>query len=224
MTYLIRDLPRDNRPRERLLAHGAEVLSDAELLAVILGTGAAGKNAIHLAEELLDGGVPGLHSRDRAALLRARGMGPAKVARIAAVLEMSRRLAAAPSGGPPPKFETDAFGAKLVRGYGHHAQERLGAALLDARHRVMKQREIFVGTVDRALVSTRDIVQYALIERAKAVVIYHNHPSGDPTPSDEDIVFTKMLRLSLAMVDLELVDHLVIGAHRFQSMRTRGEL
>lgn len=224
MTYLIRDLPRDNRPRERLLAHGAEVLSDAELLAVILGTGAAGKNAIHLAEELLDGGVPGLHNRDRTALLRARGMGPAKAARIAAVLEMSRRLAAAPSGGPPPAFETDVFGAKLVRGYGHHAQERLGAALLDARHRVMKQREIFVGTVDRALVSTRDIVQYALIERAKAVVIYHNHPSGDPTPSDEDIVFTKMLRMSLAMVDLDLVDHLVIGAHRFQSMRARGEL
>jgi len=224
MTYLIRDLPRDNRPRERLLAHGAEVLSDAELLAVILGTGAAGKNAIHLAEELLEGGVPGLQNRDRAALLRARGMGPAKAARIAAVLELSRRLAAAPSGTPPPKFETDSFGAKLVRGYGHIAQERLGAALLDSRHRVMKQREIFVGTVDRTLVSTRDIVRYALVERAKAVVIFHNHPSGDPTPSDEDVVFTKMLRQSLATVDLDLVDHLVIGAHRYQSMRARGEL
>ena len=224
MTYLIRDLPRDNRPRERLLAHGAEVLSDAELLAVILGTGAEGKNAIHLAEELLDGGVPGLHNHDRTALLRTRGMGPAKTARVAAVLELSRRLAAAPSGGPPPRFETDAFGAKLVRTVGRYKQERLGVALLDARHRVTRQREIFVGTVDRALVSARDIIRFALVEHAKAVVVYHNHPSGDPTPSDEDVVFTKMLNTSLTMVDLELVDHLVIGAHRFQSMRARGEL
>lgn len=222
MTYLIRDLPRDNRPRERLLAHGAEVLSDAELLAVILGTGAPGKNAIHLAHELLEGGVPSLHRRDLTSLVRTRGMGPAKAARIAAVLELSRRLAAAPPDSP--RFDASTFGPQLVRGYGHHPQERVGAALLDARHRVTKQRDIFIGSFDKALVSTRDIVRFALLERATAVVLYHNHPSGDPTPSDDDITFTRMLKQSLALVDLELVDHLVIGSHRFHSMQQRGEL
>lgn len=220
MTYLIRDMPADGRPRERLLKHGANVLSDAELLAVIIGTGAPGKNAIHLAHELLQGGVTNLPQRDLATLLRARGVGPAKAARISAVLEMSRRL------GQPKKeapFDAEGLGSALVRTYGHQTQERLGAALLDGRRRVTQQKEIFVGTNDRTIVSTRDIVRYALIERAAAVVVFHNHPSGDPTPSDDDIIFTRMLAQSLKMVDLELVDHLVIGAHRYHSMREARE-
>ncbi|MEO8382481.1 MAG: DNA repair protein RadC [Acidobacteriota bacterium] len=223
MTDVIRDLPRDERPRERLLQHGARTLSDAELVAVILGTGAPGKNAIQLARELLMGGVRTLRRRDLSSLASIRGVGPAKVARITAAVELSRRLNT-DEPDADDTFDASALGQRLVAGYGHETQERLGAALLDTRHRVLKQREIFVGTNDRTLVSTREIVRFALIEHAKGVVIYHNHPSGDPTPSNEDLSFTKKLEDSLAMCDVDLVDHLVIGAHRYHSMRDRGDL
>jgi DNA repair protein RadC len=217
MTWMISDVAAPRRPRERLLRDGAQVLSDAELLAVILGTGAPGKNVIHLAQELLVGGVPQLHHRDLASLTKARGIGPAKAARIAAVLEMARRLAVPAADGT--LFDHSSFGHHLVSTYAHQKQERLGAALLDSRHRVMKQRDIFIGTLDKTFVSPREIISYALIERAKGVVLYHNHPSGDPTPSHDDISFSKRLGQSLAMVDVELVDHLVIGQHRYTSMK-----
>lgn len=223
MTYVIRDMPPDDRPRERMLKHGPRTLSDAELLAIILGTGAPGKNAVHLARELLIGGIHSLRDRDVAMLARVRGVGPAKAARISAVMEMCRRVTVTPE---PVRtyFDTGAFGARLVKAVGHHQQERLGTALLDARHRIINEREIFIGTLDKALVSTSDIIRFALLERAKGVVIYHNHPSGDPTPSDDDLAFTRMLKQSLAMMDLDLVDHLVIGAHRYHSMKARGDL
>lgn len=223
MTDLIRDLPRDDRPRERLLAHGAETLSDAELLAVILGSGVPGQNAIQLARQLLSGGMRSLRRQDIAALANIRGVGPAKAARIAAVFEMSRRLTSA-LPEEPQLFDPAVLGPALVGQYGHHTQERLGAAFLDSRQRIRRQRDIFVGTIDHALVSTRDIVQHALHDGATGVVIYHNHPSGDPSPSDDDVLFTHKLQQSLAMVDIELADHLIIGAHRFHSMRDRGQL
>lgn len=223
MTDVIRDLPRDERPRERLLQHGAQTLSDAELIAVILGTGAPGKNAIQLARELLMGGVHTLRRRDLSSLGSIRGVGPAKVARVRAAVELARRLSSDEPDPGKDLFDASVLGQRLVAGYGHETQERLGAALLDTRHRVLKQREIFIGTNDKTLVSTREIIRFALIEHAKGVVVYHNHPSGDPTPSNEDLTFTKKLKNSLDLCDVDLVDHLVIGAHRYHSMRERGE-
>lgn len=220
MTYLIRDLPADVRPRERLLAHGAEALSDAELLAVILGTGAPGKNAIHLAQELLQEGMRDLRQRELTMLAATRGVGPAKAARISAVMEICRRLQC--NDLRKTTFDASSLGANLVATYGHHTQERLGVAALDARHRVRKQREIFIGSADKAFVSTREITRFALIERATGVVVFHNHPSGDPTPSEDDVTFTQKLRDALKIADIELVDHLVIGDHRFLSMKTKG--
>lgn len=223
MTDVIRDLPRDDRPRERLFQHGAHTLSDAELVALIIGTGAQGKNAIQLARELLAGGVRTLRRRDLTTLGAIRGMGPAKTARVNAAVELAKRMNSKEEE-VVDTFDTATLGAMLVSSYGHETQERLGAALLDARNRVTKQKEIFVGTNNKTLVSTREIIRYALIEHANGVVIYHNHPSGNPTPSDEDFSFTKKLQFSLSACDVELVDHLVIGAHGFYSMRERGEL
>lgn len=220
MTEVIRDLPRDDQPRERLLTHGAETLSDAELLALILGSGVPGQNAIQLARSLLVDGIRNVRRRD---LVKIRGVGPAKAARIIATYELAKRMIAE-RPTDPPALDITALGRKLVRSCGHYPQERLGAAFLDARHRILKQREIYIGTMDSALVSTRDIVQFTLTEHAKALVVYHNHPSGDSTPSDQDITFTTKLMQALAMVDIELVDHLVIGAHGFQSMRAAGLL
>lgn len=221
MTDVIRDLPRDDRPRERLRAHGAMTLSDAELLALILGSGVRGLNAVQLARQLL---AEGIRNVPRRAASSMRGVGPAKEARIAAVYELAKRLTSDQHPADPPTLDITSLGRQLVSGYAHHTQERLGAAFLDSRHRIRQQREIYVGTINKAAVSTRDIIQFSLMENATAVVVYHNHPSGDPTPSEDDLTFTKKLQESLAMIDIELVDHLVIGAHRYHSMAERGEL
>jgi len=221
--YLIRDIPTDIRPRERLLAHGAGTLSDSELLAIILGTGAPGKNAIQLARELLLSGMSDLRHRSAAKLSKVRGVGPAKAARIAAVFEIVHRLAL-DTPTQKSRFDATVLGPKLVSGWGHYPQERMGAVLLDSKHRVGRQKEIFVGLKDRALVSPGEIMRFALVDGASAVVVFHNHPSGDPTPSPEDVEFTKKLKESLGMIDIELVDHLVVSTHRFMSMKERGDL
>lgn len=223
MTDVIRDLPHDDRPRERLLTHGAATLSDAELVGVVIGSGVPGLNAIQLARQLLTRGLHALQQREIAQLSSIRGVGPAKAARIAAVFELSRRLMSE-RPDDPPTFDLASLGAKLVADYAHHRQERLGAAFLDSRHRVQQNREIYVGTTDRALVSTRDIIRIAILDGASAVVVYHNHPSGDPTPSEDDISFTRKLQYSLGTMDVDLLDHLIIGAHRYHSMKERGQL
>jgi DNA repair protein RadC len=221
MTDVIGDLPRDERPRERLLMHGASTLSDAELIAILLGSGRRGKNAIQVARELLADGLSALRRRETTHLSHVCGIGPAKAARIGAALEIARCLS---SGVPedPPAFDANALGSELVMRYAQQLQERLGAAFLDSRHRIVRQREIFVGTTNRTLVSTGDIIRFALLDGACAVVIYHNHPSGNPTPSLEDETFTRKLQQSLGLVDIELIDHLIIGAHGYLSMREKG--
>lgn len=223
MTYVIRDMPADERPRERMFAHGPHTLSDSELLAVILGSGVPGKNVLELARELVKEGVRDLRAGDISALGAAKGIGPAKIARISAMVEWSRRAAAAKEP-ERPLYDAAALGEHLVRTYIDARQERFSVALLDARHRVMKHQEVYRGTLDRTLVSAREIIRLAVIECAKAVVLYHNHPSGDPTPSSDDVLFTRKLRETLELVDIDLVDHLVIGTHRFASMKARGEL
>lgn len=223
MTLIIRDMARDERPRERLMMHGAQTLSNAELLALFIGCGRPGKNAVDIARELLSEGLTRLTRREMSSLAKVPGIGVAKAARIVAAFEFARRVA---SGEPeePPDFDHYSIGAKLVKDYGRMNQERLGAIVLDARHRVLKQRELFVGTINNALVSTGDIMRFVLLENGCAVVVYHNHPSGACVPSAEDESFTDKLRYSLSTADIELVDHLIIGAHGYFSMKQKGLL
>jgi DNA repair protein RadC len=222
MTDLICDLPADERPRERLLMHGAETLSSTELIAVLIGSGTRGKNALQLARELLGTtGVAALSTREVQQVAKTRGMGAAKAARIFAAFELSRRLT---SKEIPelPLYELHEVGAKLVQTSSRHRQERLGALFLDSRRGILKQREIFRGTLNKALVSTREIIRYALEDDAAAIVLYHNHPSGNCTPSLEDRSFTTKMKESLALLDIELVDHLIVGSNAFYSMHTKG--
>jgi len=223
MTDLISDLPIDDRPRERLLTHGPETLSDAELVAILLGSGVRGKNAIQLARELLQDGLATLRKREPAQLAKSPGVGNAKAARILAAFEIARRLTVA-EADPQQSYDAEAFGRALVTTCSHHVQERLGAAFLDSRQRILRQREIYVGTINHAAVSTRDVIRHALDENATAVVLYHNHPSGDPSPSAEDLMFTRKMAESLRLCDIDLMDHIVIGANRFYSMRQRGQI
>ncbi|HEX6639667.1 MAG TPA: DNA repair protein RadC [Thermoanaerobaculia bacterium] len=223
MTDVIRDLPRDDRPRERLLKHGPETLSNSELVAILLGSGVPGKNAIQLARELLCEGLARLRDREVKHLEKIAGVGPAKIARIAAAFELSNRIITGEPDEPPP-YDASALGRSLIGLHAQQRQERLGALFLDSRHRILKQREIYVGTINNALVSTREIIACALTHNATAIVAYHNHPSGNPAASDDDITFTKKLQVSLALIDIELIDHLIIGAHRYHSMKLRGEM
>jgi DNA repair protein RadC len=152
---------------------------------------------------------------------KTRGIGAAKAARIAAAFELSRRLTTDDVPEPPP-FELHEIGTNLVRTCSGYRQERLGALFLDAGRRVLNQREIFRGTLNKALVSTRDIICYALQDDATGVVLYHNHPSGRVTPSEEDQSFTTKMKESLALCDIELVDHIIVGSAGFYSMQVKG--
>lgn len=222
MTDVIRDMPPDDRPRERLLAYGPRTLSDAELMGIVLGCGTYGKNAMQLARELLTGGFDALAEREPAQMARLYGMGSAKAARVAATFEIARRISKQKPRKRRATFDVEITGSELVRALHRHRQERLGAYFLGARSQVLQQREIFVGTVDKTFVSTRDVLRIAFDANAVGVVVYHNHPSGDPTPSPEDVNFSKKLHEGLALADIELVDHLVIGAHGFVSMKRKG--
>ena len=223
MQELIADLPLDDRPREKMFKHGPETLSDAELLAILLGSGTRGKNAIQLARELLRDGLGPLGRCSADTMARTHGVGAAKATRVAAAFEIARRTAS-PEGSDGARYDDALVGRALISRYAHESQEHLGAVLLDSRQRSLKQCEIYVGTVARALVSSRDIVRIALEANAVGVVLFHNHPSGDPSPSAEDLTFTRRVQQSLSLVDVELVDHLIVGAQRYCSMSGRGLL
>src|SRR5258706_10792743 len=221
MHELIADMPIDERPRERMLTHGATSLSDAELLAILLGSGIPGKNAIALARELLRDGFTSLARSDAEQLAKRGGIGMAKATRIVSAFEIARRVAKH-EPGDPPHFDADVFSRGFIARSRSLRQEHLGALFLDSRRRILREREIYVGTTFNALVSTRDIIRFALDANAVGVVLFHNHPSGDPAPSDEDLKYTKRMNDSLRLIDIQLVDHLIAGANGFTSLTRRG--
>lgn len=215
MIEVIRDLPVDDRPREKLLQHGAANLSNSDLVAILIGSGTRGVNALQLARQLLRDGVENLSRQDVEQLAVTRGIGIAKAARIAASFELSRRC----TEPPRENYDLVGFAEKLVVKYGHHKQERMGAAILDGSRQIRKTREIFVGTVTYTVVSPRDIIQFAMMHDAAALVLYHNHPSGRTTPSPQDISFTKRMNDALKLCDIELVDHIIVGGKTYTSMK-----
>jgi len=221
----IRDWPEGERPREKLLARGSGALSDAELLAVLLGSGSRGKDAIALGRELLAnaGGLDALLGRPEQQI-RAGGLGPAKHARIAAALELARRslaeqLKEKPSLGNP-RDSGDYLRARLR----HLPYEVFGCLYLDNRHRVLAFEELFRGTVDGANVHPREVVRACLQHNACAVIFAHNHPSGVAEPSAADRAITHELRDALQLVGVRVLDHLVIGSGKPVSMASRGLL
>lgn len=221
----IRDWPSGERPREKLLQHGSATLSDAELLAVLLGSGVAGKDAIALGRQLLQdaGGLAALLGRVDGPLPTS-GLGPAKRARIVAALELARRslaeqLQSRPSLGSP-RDSGDYLSARLR----HLPYEVFGCLYLDNRHRVLAFEELFRGTVDGASVHPREVVRACLKHNACAVILAHNHPSGVAEPSAADRAITRELRDALQLVGVRVLDHLVIGHGTPVSMAERGLL
>jgi len=219
------DLPFAERPRERLRLQGAQALSDTDLIAILVGSGMHGKNALMLARELLAKGRTALASMELKKLERVRGLGPVKAMRIAAAFELARRFGMHEEGEKcRPDYDMEGLSRALVRRFAQVRQERMGTVLLDQRLRVIKQEDIFIGTINHSAVSPREIIRLALEENAVGVVLYHNHPSGDPTPSREDMEFSIKMKESLELCDLKLIDHIIIGEKRCFSMDAAGNL
>ena len=220
----ISDWPESERPREKLLKNGPAHLSDAELLAIFLRTGMAGKSAVDLARELLQcfNGLTGLFAADQNAFCQVRGMGPAKYSQLQAVMEMARRaLEEKLKSGDTmssPKSVRDYLRLSL-QGKKH---EVFVAIFLDAQNRTIATEELFKGTLTQTSVYPREVVKRALHHNSSAIIFAHNHPSGIAEPSQADEILTQSLKQALALIDVKVLDHFIVGAGTAMSFAERG--
>lgn len=221
----IRQLPVGERPRERLREHGPRYLNNAELVAILLRSGIAGENAINLATRILAEfeGLGGLARAGYGELFGQRGLSHAKTCEILAALELGRRIASlAPEERAQISCPQDA--ANLVTAeMAPLAQEHLVVLLLNTRNQVVARREVYIGTVNSSAVRPAEVLRPAIRENAPSIIVVHNHPSGDPTPSPEDVAVTRDLIAAGKLMDIELLDHLVIGqGGRFVSLKEKN--
>lgn len=223
-SYRITDLDEAERPRERLQRLGAQALSSAELLAILLRVGVHGENAVQVGQRLMQtfGGLPGLHRASFDEVCAQRGIGEAKAAQVKAAIELGRRLAAeAPDERPAIHSPQDA--ADLVRyEMGALEQEELRVILLDNRNRMITVEAVYRGSVNSSQVRVGELFKAAVRRNAAALIVVHNHPSGDPTPSPDDVAVTRAIVQAGKLLDIDVLDHLVIGGGKFISLKERG--
>jgi DNA repair protein RadC len=225
----LKDLPPDARPREKLLARGPGALSDAELLALLLRTGIQGKGVLQLAQELLEvktgfDGIAGLLHASAGDLERIKGLGPAKRAELVAVLELARRALAQQLREREGFDSPGAVKHYLQLHLAARAHEVFAVLFLDAQNRLLALEELFRGTLTQTSVYPREVVLRALHHQAANVVLAHNHPSGSVEPSRADEALTHTLKAALALVDVRVLDHVIVGAGQALSMAERGLL
>lgn len=220
----IKDWPSQERPRERLLKQSAKSLSDAELLAIFLRTGTRNISAVDLARQLLHqfGSLSQLLKASQSDFCAAMGLGETKFTQLQAVMEMSRRVQA--DGLSQGQTITKAADAAnfLIAELGDRPAEVFGALFLDTKHHILAFEELFHGTIDHTSVHPRELIRSVMHHNAARIILAHNHPSGDTTPSQADIELTKSLKNALEMLDVKLLDHLVFGKNAFCSLAERG--
>ena len=223
---MLKDLPPDARPREKMLARGPAALADTELLALLLRTGVRGTPVMQLASNLLDhfSGLPGLLQASPDELRQVRGLGPAKRAEVCAVLELARRSLSQELAERPVFDSPDRVKQHLRLTIGHLPHEVFAVLFLDAQNRLMRLEEMFRGTLTQTSVYPREVVRRALELHAAAVVLAHNHPSGLAEPSRADEFLTTALKNALNLVDVRVLDHLVVGRTEVVSFAERGLL
>ncbi|HEX3838027.1 MAG TPA: DNA repair protein RadC [Steroidobacteraceae bacterium] len=218
--------PACERPREKLMEHGPQTLSNAELLAVFFGTGSRGGNAVDLAQQLLArfGSLRELLCANREQALAGHGLGPARYCMLQAALELARRHYRDSLKAGPALDSPDATRGFLIAQLRDRPYEVFCCLHLDTRHRLIAFEELFRGTIDGASVHPREVVRQALARNSAAVILAHNHPSGVPEPSQADELITQRLRDALALVDVRVLDHLIVGGERCLSFAERGLL
>lgn len=222
--YRISDLHESDRPRERLAALGPQALTNAELLAILLRVGVPGENAVEVGQRLLQafGGLRGLHRAPFKELMGQHGMGEAKASQIKAAIELGRRLTLeAPEEKPAINSPADAA-ALLQFDMSALEQEHLRVMLLDRRNRVLEVVEVYKGSVNSSQVRVGELFKDAIRANASAVIVAHNHPSGDPTPSPDDVAVTRAIVQAGKLLDIDVLDHLVIGSGKWVSLKERG--
>ncbi len=224
MTYKISDLDAADRPRERLAKAGAQALNNAELLAILLRTGIEGENAVEMGWRLLHdlGGLSGIHRASYEEVCTQHGLGPAKAAQIKAAIELGRRLTIErPEERPAINSPADAANL-LLYDMGALEQEELRVLLLDVRNRLLGTVILYRGSATSSQVRVGEVFKSAIRSNAPCILVAHNHPSGDPTPSPDDVMITRALVQAGKMLDIEVLDHLVIGNGRWVSLKERG--
>ena len=215
-----------DRPREKLERLGASALGDNELLAVVLGSGTVGRDALATANALLEssGGLHGILRTGLDDLCGIPGVGAVRAARVAAALEIGRRTLLQPAPDRPRMASARDVAQHLLPGFGGKPVEQFGIVLLDAKCRLLRTRILSVGTVDRSVVHPREIFREAMAARASTIVLFHNHPSGDPAPSSDDLALTKRLVGAGKLMGIDVADHVILADTRYVSLRDLGQL
>ena len=214
----------DDRPREKLVRHGAAALGDNELVALVIGNGSRRGSALAIANELLAsyGGLHGLVRCSCEELTGVPGVGRARAAQVVAALELGRRSLSHAPGARVRITDPKQAAAYLLPRFGARAVEHLGVLLLDAKHRVLREATVAIGTLNTSAVLPREVFREAAIGGAAAIVLFHNHPSGDPTPSRDDIELTRRLAAAGVLMGIDVIDHVVLGDARYCSLKEMG--
>ncbi|MFC1925201.1 DNA repair protein RadC [Chloroflexota bacterium] len=226
-SFTIHDLPLPDRPRERLLKLGAEALSAQEILALILGRGVKNESVMVTAQRLLSqfGSLQGVASAPVEELCKVKGIGIAKASQIKAALELSKRLENSPDGRGKATIKTPEDVLSQVKGtLKDKKKEHLLALLLDTRNQLVKTATVSIGSLDSSIVHPREVFKEAISASAASVILVHNHPSGDPQPSDDDIDITKRLVEAGKIVGIEVLDHVIVGDEAYVSIKGRGSM
>jgi DNA repair protein RadC len=222
-SHRIKDIASSERPRERLARLGAGALADAELVAITLRSGVRGTNALQLAQSILHEvhGIIGLQRVSYDNLKRLRGLGPAKAAQLKAAVEIGRRIAVA-TPEERPRIQSPEDAANLLSDMGGLEREHLRVLNLDTRNQLIRMSEVYRGSLNTSWIRVGELFRDSVRLNAAAILVAHNHPSGDPSPSPEDIAVTKTIIEAGRLLDIEVLDHLVIGQGRFVSMKSKG--
>ena len=222
----ITDWPQEQRPRERLIKHGPQSLSDAELLAVFLRVGVTGKSAVDLGRDMVGhfGSLNGLFSATLTDFSQINGLGPAKFAQLQAVLELARRALGEELKAGLPLSSPQAVKHYLQLLLSSRQHESFAVLFLDVKNRLIASEELFRGTLTHASVYPREVVKVSLAHNAASIILAHNHPSGSPEPSAADHTLTQALKQALAMVDVRVLDHFVVAGQQVYSFAEHGHL
>lgn len=222
--YRITDLEEDERPRERLARLGPQSLTNAELLAILLRVGVPGENAVQVGQRLLQvfSGLRGLHRAAYEEVCNQHGIGQAKAAQIKAAIELGRRLALEAPDEQPAIHSPEDAAALVLYEMSALEQEELRVILLDTRNRLIHMETIYRGSLNSSQVRVGELFRGAIRRTAASILVIHNHPSGDPTPSPDDVAVTRAIVQAGKLLDIDVLDHLVIGRGRFVSLKERG--
>lgn len=224
----IKEIPNMERPYEKCLRYGASALSDAELLAVVLRTGSHGENVLKLSQRILyhsgEDGILGIHQFSVEQLMKIRGIGKVKAVQLVCISELAKRLSKATASESFSFSSPDSIANYYMEDMRHEKQEIMKLIMLNSKGKRISESDISKGTVNISVITPREIFIEALQRQAVAIIVMHNHPSGDPTPSEEDILLTKRIKQSGEMIGITLLDHIIIGNNCYVSLHNEGVL